>query len=324
MKGLTRAFPGGIVQPFEVLSDCRVPAWVFQFFHVGSEAFCATIITEGANCSSCTERPSGTPAAGGWYGRSGEKVNTLSRSRTGGFTLFELLVVVAISLVIATISLPAMSGFFKTSKIEQGTEAVRIALTSAQLQAMRSRTSVGIYFDYPQEGMMEIWTFRSSNDGSWVVTTPDGIGGELGYSAFETPGYYKVHRVANRSYRVPTGVKVIGAFYDTSTGDISWPKWSDTPTGRLKAHWMGFQLTGKKIGWSNRMFCYTYYVVIDEGSGEYAIVHHGDYQMGRPRTHFDWVIRSVEGTPVSDPLDIWPLMKEKAYPYDPGVIVTGS
>ena len=242
------------------------------------------------------------------------------RVRSAGYTLFEMLVVLGIMLVLATIMLPSLSGFFKTSKIEEAAQTVRVALMTAQMQSLRTRTSAGLFFDYPHDGMMEVWTFRTNNEGSWLVTTPDGDGGTLLYSAKENAAYYKVHRASSKSYHLPDGVKVIGAKFNKTTGDLSWPCWSDTPVGRLKAHWVGYQLTGKKVGWSNVMFCYTYYVVIDEGSGEYAIIHHGESQMGRPRVHYNWTIKSIEGTPLTGPGSIWPIIQEKTYPYDSGVI----
>jgi len=240
----------------------------------------------------------------------------MSTKRESGFTLFELMVVVAIILVVASIATPAMSGFFKTSKVRQAAETLRGAMMTAQLNSVRTRQAVGLYFDYPIDGLMEAWTVSAGYGGGSLTPYPDP---ELGtvdpHTTFAGIGYWRFWRCVPRPFRLPEGIRIIACNYSTSSGEISWPHMGDSALGRIKAHWTAFSPTGAKLHWSSLGYCYCYYLVVEEGSGEYLFVHLAQGQAARPRIRESWVIEQIEGVPVTDPTDIWPAIRDRVYPF---------
>jgi len=243
----------------------------------------------------------------------------MSSRREKGFTLFELMVVVAIMLVIATIGLPSMSGFFKTSKVRQGAETLRGAMSRCQLAALTSRKKVALYFDYPEDGMIEMWSFKSKG-----YTDPEI--GSMSSGGCESIGYWTIHLLDNRATRMPDGVRAVACWYDEGTGDVYWPHMCDSEIGRIKAHWVAFGQDGSKVHWASQAMVYPYYMVIEEGSGEHLFlkIASGITTAARPRIKEDWTIKSVDGTVISDPAEIWPLVAAKVYPFGHGEIFTGQ
>ena len=254
------------------------------------------------------------------------------RCKEKGFTLFELMVVVGIILVLATVSLPAMSGFFKTTKVREGAETVRGALLTAELNAIRGKVATGVFFDYPHDGMIEIWTVRSNwtGGGSLLPMTDPETGGDLG--GYNLPGCWKVHKVGNKPLNLPEGIRVIGfnsngGYADNDrpfNGDISWPSMTDTKLGRLKAHWAGYKPTGGKVHWHKYGHAYKYYAVVEEGSGEHLVIMIWLSPGARPRIMGNYIITSVEGTPITDPAQLWSLIRDRTYPFSHGEIWTGQ
>ena len=243
--------------------------------------------------------------------------------RAGGFTLFELTIVIAIILMLAMVAIPAMGSFFKVSKVQEATETVYRAIRTCQLNSVRNRCVTGLYFDFPDTGLMEIWTIRGrwgNANGTYSPAEAVIDGTFYSVSGDACPGWYRIHRVLNRPFRVPEGILVFGAWYSEGSGDVSWTNgWADNPLGRLKAHWVGYDPTARLAHYYKEdAYCYGYTFLLDEGSGEHAIIKHGFSRWMKPRVHYDWKIQTIEGEAVTPP-EIGLKVRAKIVPFVPGV-----
>jgi prepilin-type N-terminal cleavage/methylation domain-containing protein len=84
----------------------------------------------------------------------------MTKKSTRGFTLVELMVVVAIIAILATISTPNLFGFVKRTKARDGANAVASYLQNARDQAM-SRGEVVLLRVVSTNGDLEISTYRA-------------------------------------------------------------------------------------------------------------------------------------------------------------------
>jgi len=107
------------------------------------------------------------------------------RPRTDGFTLFEVLIALAIIVVIAALGIPALQQMLARAKVQGSAREISIQLGSARLAAMRLGRNVVVRPDYDRANLL---TFVDDDeDLAWddgedeLATLPvPGAGGSLG------------------------------------------------------------------------------------------------------------------------------------------------
>ena len=65
---------------------------------------------------------------------------------TAGFTLIEILVVVAIMAIMTAVALPAISRYFRNYKMRNAVQAVGGEVTTARNKAIMKNTNLGVVF----------------------------------------------------------------------------------------------------------------------------------------------------------------------------------
>ena len=121
-----------------------------------------------------------------------------------GYTLLEMLIVVAVVLVVVSVSWPAMRRPAAKSKLRDAAKQLRVALARARLEAIRSGT--GQQFRYqPGTGYFEISASAASEGGGFVpVAFEEMDEGQSSADAFAAG--------APVQYELPDGVR----FFDPS------------------------------------------------------------------------------------------------------------
>lgn len=95
-----------------------------------------------------------------------------SRQHNLGFTLIEMLVVIAVVVIVASVTIPMMAPFFKGQALKAGARTVQAMLFHARSEAIGRRTLAGLYLyrqDHPaglhKSGEL-IVSYDSNRDGS--------------------------------------------------------------------------------------------------------------------------------------------------------------
>lgn len=101
-----------------------------------------------------------------------------------GFTLMEMLIVVAIIAILVAIAIPTFSGTLKKANAATDLANIRSGYASAQITAMTENHSADAIYYLQKDGTVELSTATSRNDyvckaGSEDAGTFDEIGGRL-------------------------------------------------------------------------------------------------------------------------------------------------
>ncbi len=146
------------------------------------------------------------------------------RSTRRGYTLLELLIVVAVMLVVASLTLPALNRPFAKSKLRDAAKQLRVALARARLEAIR--TGAPQQFCYqPGGGVYEISARSTAEGGGFLPVALEG-------GVEEAPVADGSAYAAAARYELPEGIR----FFDPlapeaapdesdsipSEGDESW------------------------------------------------------------------------------------------------------
>ena len=118
----------------------------------------------------------------------------------GGFTLIEIMIVVATIGIIAAIAVPMYNGYIRTSYLNEA----KIALNALEIAEQESRSSTGTYFEGGDTA-----TLITKSSGLWDINKP-----ELNAAQNET--------ARNFTYKVDPGTPGITTSYTaTATGKAS-------------------------------------------------------------------------------------------------------
>ncbi|MCH2178502.1 MAG: prepilin-type N-terminal cleavage/methylation domain-containing protein [Mariniblastus sp.] len=73
-------------------------------------------------------------------------MNPLSKRRTSGFTLLELIIVLAVMIAVAAMSLPLLQRSFSGQKLDKGADLVRAHMGLARVSAIRTGEIYAFYY----------------------------------------------------------------------------------------------------------------------------------------------------------------------------------
>lgn len=224
-----------------------------------------------------------------------------------GFTLVEILVVLFIIMILLAVGTPVFSQFFKTSRIQQASEAVYTSLFNARAQAQRYRGFVTVFFGddltqlnpkplpnvLPQYGTVEAWAVKGQ-PGDLVIDNYEPWA--PGYASGWPPGYWypfqvKLTLLTPDPISFPNGIRIVcgkySRFWDsissTYISRFSFPSYKKDPVGEIKRHEITFTRTGRTAGFGEQ-YNYPFVLVFDAATGEHRVITSGSwYSNARPR-----------------------------------------
>lgn len=96
--------------------------------------------------------------------------------KRSAFTLFELVLVLAIILVVSAISIPSFQGMMEDQRVTESGDMVRSAFSEARVHAITD----GVAYRFSAVGGTGQWRIASDSDAAWqgdgTATAPDGSG----------------------------------------------------------------------------------------------------------------------------------------------------
>lgn len=100
----------------------------------------------------------------------------LVRRRTGGFTLIELMVAVAIMIIALALGLPGIAGWLQNAQIRTAAEGVASGLRTARFEALRRNTHVEFVLDSPSTQGGTGWMVREARTAAIIQRSPNAVG----------------------------------------------------------------------------------------------------------------------------------------------------
>jgi prepilin-type N-terminal cleavage/methylation domain-containing protein len=135
------------------------------------------------------------------------------RSTPRGYTLLELLIVLAVMVVVASLAMPSLGRSFEKSKLRNAAKQLRVALARARIEAIDSGGAQRFRYQ-PGTGVFEIAPLSTAADGDagggFTPVAPEELGGDLSLAA-------GVPESEAARYELPEGVR----FLDPALPDAS-------------------------------------------------------------------------------------------------------
>ncbi|MDB9430198.1 type II secretion system protein [Microcystis aeruginosa CS-555/01A07] len=95
----------------------------------------------------------------------------LNVHKNQGFTLLEILVALAITGILAALTLPNLSAWLNRNKVKEATDAIQLALEDAQRQAIRRGRSCTINFTNPTGTSPTVYSQITASEPGCLVAT---------------------------------------------------------------------------------------------------------------------------------------------------------
>lgn len=97
----------------------------------------------------------------------------LNVHKNQGFTLLEILVALAIMGILAALTLPNLSAWLNSNKVQQATDAIQLALEDAQRQAIRRERICTINFTNPAGTNSTVYSQITTSEAGCLVAIND-------------------------------------------------------------------------------------------------------------------------------------------------------
>jgi type II secretory pathway pseudopilin PulG len=224
------------------------------------------------------------------------------RLRTpAGFSLVELILVIFIMVLLTLITVPMLSVFNKTSKVQQACNALTTAFWHARMEAIRTRSLVAVYFGddqtlcnpqptagvLPQKGRVEIWTVKTDGGSDQISADESPLNNQGPWYPYKNPD----RNLTPEPITLPDNIRVLaGLFTRTVSGtkfkyNFGWnASFNPVPDGEIKRHNIVYSRKGGMPGWFDGLNSYFTVLVFDQSSGEHALIWCGEWRScNRPR-----------------------------------------
>lgn len=237
------------------------------------------------------------------------RIDFVCRTRAAGrgFTLVEMVLVLFIIVLLATLATPTFSMFLKSTRVQETARTVLSTCNKARAEAQRYRTIVAVLIgddtgglktkpfagDLPPRGQMEIWAIKLAyNDAvSQLSFTPYCV-----ETPISTPKWYsyraKEKLLSPEPIKFNADVRVLtGWFKHDSTTDLNYfyfPLYKNTgawqaQAGEFKRHCTAYDKRGGACAYDQRNNM-KYILVFDPTTGESLVIQAGVWQgSARPR-----------------------------------------
>jgi prepilin-type N-terminal cleavage/methylation domain-containing protein len=116
---------------------------------------------------------------------------TMAPRREDGFSLIELMIVVALVAVLAGMTVPAMAGAIKEYELITAGQQVVSTIRSARLQAVSKNMILKVRFDFPADGQYQIVDVADASAGAVQV-----LGNDVMFDGFTDVQFTTSGRIA--------------------------------------------------------------------------------------------------------------------------------
>ena len=263
---------------------------------------------------------------------------------SAGFTLVELILVMAIMILLATLAVPMMSKLLRSSRVNQGAKILLTALWRGRSEAMRFRSTAAVFFGddtsrlltqplagvLPERGKLETWMVKEYTDtnnyylnlgrGSDCPYCPETGGMPPGVDLGGFGGWYpfriKTRLLSPEPLTLPEGVRALSGRLPTLVGnaaDWDYGNFCNTgpngPIGEIKRHNIVYAKSGS-LGSAGSIFAYGYVLVFDNETGDHIVIQAGQWRAAtRPRI-LTYRLANIGGVPVTNTRQIPKLMND--------------
>ena len=215
-----------------------------------------------------------------------------------GFTLIELILVIFIMALLTVMTVPMLSQFVKTSKVDQTVKIVTDTLYRARVEAMRTRKLVGVFFGddplscktqptpgvLPPKGRIEIWTVKDNYALGDFTDESGSVGGAWPYNNQGAwyPFRYPDRCLSPEPITFPDGIRILVGCYKRTASPPSfsfgWPSdYAANGDGEIKRHTITFARQGAMAGSYDGLNSWWEILIFDEQTGNNVVMSAGEW-----------------------------------------------